>query len=269
MIRIPRAINYGHREAQGLLACYVANPDYGMVDLVNGIAGTRAGTADPGRMNDGAYDAYFDGIGDSWGFGTTALLPNVTTPNTIVVEVQLDSFVDTYPQIAGFTVTGGSQYRVFYSNDASYNDISFGDGSGTLRGVTVPSGFSVTGQRHWLVVSFDGVNEGADSSYSVWLNGELCAFTTSSAPGGVTNENRVGAQSLGSGDWNGVIRQVRLYNYAWNAERAISFYRNRGSGLFVPQKIPAYFGVTAAGGGGVVVNPFWGRGGGAAIPVYM
>jgi hypothetical protein len=258
-ISVPLRINPYSPEAVGLQACYVAVPG-GMVDLVGGAYGTRVGTADPSRSNEvGTLDAYFDGISDSYTFGSTALIPNTTSPFTVVAEVHLDgigSGFDSYPVAITLAVTGTNAFRVFYALDDAYDDISFGAASPS-RAVLLPSGLTKIGQRHWLVFAYNGVSLGSDSSWNVWVNGQLCTFTTGNSIALITNENRVGGTSASATDWYGAIRQVRLYDRVWGGDLAARFYdpATRDS-LFSRPRRRIFLGAPAGG----AFNPAWARG---------
>lgn len=260
VISIPRRINPGDPEAIGLKACYVAQPG-GMLDLVTGTVGTRSGTADPMRSNEeGTLDAYYDGVSDSDGFGTASLIVT-TAPFTLVWEGRLDAFVDGFPTPMEVMTAADGAYRIHYSNDTSYDDITFGTTSaGWARFFVSLSGIaSVTAERHWGVLTYDGVSPTTASSFKCYVNGRDTG-TPASTPGygGVTAENRVGGTSATSTDWNGSIRQARVYDRVWSHAEVVRFWHpSSRDSLYAPPRRRTYFGVTA-GGAPSIVGPLIG-----------
>lgn len=262
-LSIPRMIQPGHPEALGLLACYVAMPG-GMIDLKTGEWGTRSGTDDPMRTSEeGTLDAYFDGDGDSY----LMAAQEFTVPFSVWWEAYLDAFVDAFPVICVLQIAStANTFRIFYSNNASYNDISFSAAASgaNARCILMPSGCTQTGQRHWGVITYDGVNAGADSSYTCYINGQLATFSTASANATITDENRIGSHSATTPDWNGPIRQVRVYSGLTSQAQANEFFLNRGSGLFWPDDGEEdLYGETAPAAG--VFIPIIGRGPGLQL----
>lgn len=248
---IPRIVR-SDPEAEGLVACYVAAPG-GMIDLVSGTWGTRAGTADPMRGTEaGTLDAYFDGVGDNHNFGTTALI-NTGAPFTIVAEAFLDAFVDAFPTYGAFCNDTSNSYLVFLNTGATYGDLTFGSG-GTSWGryrASLTGVAALSGERHWLVVTYNGAGATTQGNFACYVNGSSALpLSASGSLSGTTNDNRVGGTSLTTTDWNGSIRQVRVYDRAWSQDEAIRFWHpaTRDS-LFAPARRFNYFGVAAAGGG--------------------
>jgi hypothetical protein len=255
-VRWPFTINWADPDAEGLVACYVATP-MGMVDLVNAIIGTRGGTEDPGRITEyGGMDAYFDGNGDSYAFGTDIFLA-VGSPFTIVWESfseQIGSGFDRYPCIGTFTRgTANQPFRIVYSDDGAYDDIVVGytDVGGNADAWTLPTGITRTGMRHWGVWAYNGGTFSTDANHSMWVNGEAC--TNTGTPGGlanITDTTIIGkTNNLTTTDWYGGIRQVRLYTREWTQADAVRFasaaYRDS---LFSPVSRPRRYFIPAASG---------------------
>lgn len=255
LAKIPRRINPGDSEAEGLVFCFVAQPG-GMIDLVRGTIGARADTADPSRTNElGTLDAYFDGNADQYNFGSTPTV-NVAADYTIVWEAYLDAIGggggDTYPGIAIFARGASDPLRLGYSSDTGYDDIYVGTRGGFQQSFLLPSGITKTLQRHWGVLTSLG------GTRSAWVNGAPCTATTAGSLAVITDDTRVGGTSGTTSDWFGAIRQVRFYERSWSEDEAVRFFNpSTRDSLFRPARRKAHFGVTAAAGG---FKAAWARG---------
>jgi hypothetical protein len=255
-ISIPRIVR-SDPEASGLVACFVAAPG-GMIDLVTGSWGTRAGSADPMRStNFGTLESYFDGVGDNYNFGATAVI-STGAPFTIVVEAFLDAFVDAFPTYCALCNETANSYLVFLNTGATYGDLTFGSGGtswsrfrASLTGVA-----GLSGERHWLVVTYNGAGATTQSNFACYLNGASLALSGSGSLSGTTNDNRVGGSSLSTTDWNGSIRQVRVYDRVWSEAEAVRFWHpaTRDS-LYTPNRRPMSRAAFAAAAGGF--QPAW------------
>lgn len=223
--RWPFEVANADQEAVGLVRMFMASP-HGMVDLATGLVATRSGSADPGRVNaDGSLDAYFDGVDDQYSFSTDGAAVSVSTAFTVVWEAELDSFSDTYPILVHFrTGLSNSPLRIFYSSDTGYDDITVGYDSANKHAFLMPSGISRTGERHWGVWAYNGQGFTTTGNHRLWINGQDCSITTATSLASVTDDNRVGGSSAATSDWNGSIRQVRLYDREWAQDEAIRFW---------------------------------------------
>lgn len=250
-VSLATRINPGDPESAGLVACFVTTPG-GMLDLVAGLNGTRVGTDDPTRSTEhGTLETYYDAVADAWEFGSASLF-STTAPWSIVWEAQLDGFTDQYPTLAHFNnSSGGNEFQVLYSNAVSYTDISFGSSGGWARGrALLPNGIAIT-DRHWGVLTFDGVSSTTIGSFAVFLNGFSCTTSASAIFGATSGNNSIGsAPSVITQNWLGGIRQVRVYNRQWSHAEAQRFFDPRTRDrLFAPRSARIYsFAPPAAGG---------------------
>lgn len=251
--RWPFEVANADQEAVGLVRMFMAAPQ-GMVDLATGLVATRSGSADPGRMNaDGSLDAYFDGVDDQYSFSTDGAAVSVSTAFTVVWEAELDSFSDTYPILVHFrTGLSNSPLRIFYSSDTGYDDITVGYDSSNKHAFLMPSGISRTGERHWGVWSYNGQGFTTTGNHRLWINGQDCSITTATSLASVTDDNRVGGSSAATSDWNGSIRQVRLYDREWAQDEAIRFWHPSSRDSLFRQPSPITFFSTS--GGDIVVS---------------
>ena len=246
-ISIPRRINPGDPEAAGLQVCYVAMPGQ-MMDLVKGDVAIRQGTADPTRSNaEGTLDAYFDGTDDRYSFPIADYLDE-TAPFTIVWEGILDAFVDSYPMVATWNIGIGSKpLEFFYTSDANYNDICLGWDTGSAVSMLKPASVALTAERHWGSWSYKGGTFSDTANHDVFLNGAACTGTTTSTFGTGTEENNVGGFAASFGDWNGSIRQVRVYNRIWSHADHVRFWHpSSRDSLFAPRRQRLWVGQSAA-----------------------
>lgn len=225
----PRLLHPGDPEYQDLVACYVAQPG-SMVDLVNGSIATPGGNASSRGRELGGIEAYFDGNGDSFTFGTTVRIA-VGAPFTIVWESFLErigSPNDAFPCVGTFARGVTNQpFRIVYSNDSAYDDIVVGysDSGGNADAWLLPTGLPRIGVRHWGVWAYNGGTFATNTNHNMWVNGQPC--TNSGTPGGlanITDTTILGKTgNLSTTDWFGGIRQVRLYTREWTESEAQRF----------------------------------------------
>jgi len=241
----PFEIDRSHPEAIGLEECIIATP-MGMVDLINGHLGSRAGSADPGAVNGlGGYDGWFDGDGDYYTFPNNDAVDS-TQPFALVWEGEIAGFIDLYSTISLFVSSLGGGLRLMARLAA--NNIYLGDSGTILGSVATPAGVAIT-DRLFGVWSYDPA-----SGHEVWINGLPCSSTTPPTAGVVSNVRRVGATS-GSHDYYGSLRQVRRYSRSWSHQEAIAFWAPQTrDALFMGNAIrpgvyggPLFGGATGAG----------------------
>lgn len=220
-----------------------------MVDLATGLVATRSGSADPGRINsNGGLDAYFDGVDDQYSFGTAGAAANISKAFTVVWESELDAFVDSFSMLANFRTDGAGALRVFYSSDIGYDDITVAHNTANKHAFVMPSGISRTAERHWAVWSYNGKGFSTGSNHRMWINGQACVLTTAGEISSVPDDTRVGGSSSSATDWNGSIRQVRLYDREWGEADAIRFWHpSSRDSLF--RRPRAFFAFPLSGGG--------------------
>lgn len=258
----PLEIDWEHREADGLISLVVATP-LGMVDLVQEVTGTRSGAADaPTTTRDGTLDCYFNGSDTKYQIPVVSTL-DTSAAFTLVWEAELDSFTaNNYPQIGAVKRGVANNPLVIFYSPASttYNDLCVGTAASSGVTFTVPSGVSVTGERHWVVWSFAGGTWTTSSNHSVWVNGQTATFASASGKSIVTStdETRLGFSPAGNYYWTGGIRQLRVYARQWSADEAWRFWAPQTRDeLFLDRQrliLPV-----AVGGGGVDLTPFSGE----------
>jgi hypothetical protein len=159
----------------------------------------------------------------------------------MVWEGYLDSIAAGFAWIGAFQSVDGvnGPVRAFYSNNASYQDVSFGLVASQLCRGTLPSGISLTGQRHWGVWTWNGGTITTASNHQCWINGQPLSMTTSSSAGGITNQNSVGGTSSGTNGTVGDFSQLRYYiGRGWTQSDASRFFNpaTRGSLFRLPER---------------------------------
>jgi len=141
-------------------------------------------------------------------------------PFTILCWLFLDAFSpDAFPgawQIDTDLDDSGTML-MFANNDAgSYDGINFGSGGGSSRFARVVTstfdGASLLGVWTHIAYVYDGLNDGIESSYTLYLNGVLEATEDQGAgyAGTVDNDNRVGRASTVNTFWNGKLAYFQL-----------------------------------------------------------
>ena len=245
---IPRYVNMGDREAIGLVTCIVIQPG-GCVELLSSSIATRVGAPDPLRLTvDGGFDADFTTAGQDYTFNTLNQL-DTTNPFTVVWEAELDTFTSSYPAVfSNYRNVVNSAMTIAYSNAADYKDVLVGHKSPNSKmRFEMHSGLVPTAQRHWGVFSHTGGTISSSASY-MWINGIALTPFASGDYGNFPDETGIGHESTNN-RFDGAIRQVRVYNYAWDADLALRFYDpSTRDSLYKHERRTRSFGITTAGG---------------------
>lgn len=248
-VSIAQRINPGDPEADNLLHCFVTQPG-GMMDLMNGTIGTRLGTADPTRSNEqGTLDAYFDGTGDGYTFGTGAIGFTTSTPFTIAWEMKSDVNPSGFP-VPWIFATGSESYECYYVNgDGVYGDLTFGSDAiawGRFRAST-SGAVDLNGERHWACLTYNGGGATTIGNFACYMNGKSLTLSTSGAFGALLDGNAIGNDYGGFLGITGVVRQVRIYDREWSlADHHRFWHPSTRDSLFAPPRRRIYFGVSAA-----------------------
>lgn len=155
----------------------------------------------------------FPGVNGYIDFGSTGFVALGT--HTVLACTMLDSFPTNYPIIAGYNTTS-TRASLFYSNNVSYFDLSWGlaDGSAGSNNTrfAMPSGLSVTNQWHNFVLRGNG---GSNlSSARAWVNGLEMAGSASSNHAIISSNNTLGQAGTGSltNDYDGRMRLFVLFD---------------------------------------------------------
>ncbi len=221
------------------------NPQW--VDLVNGEISTtwNAVPADGRPTGLGDVDGDFD-FDEAVQFSSRNIVTSESEPLTLVCECICDTLGlhATIPMAAISGVSGNTMVALLREGTSGiYKNFVIAITHATNLNVEVdfPAGFSLTGQRHWLVAAYDG---GGDlwnaASWTAWVNGVNCGPMATAPFGGdtIAAKNSVGYyDSAGNIDFAGGIRQCRVYNWAWTDFHAKEWYRLRGN---IPVKSNIY-----------------------------
>ena len=170
----------------------------------------------------------FDGVGDRAIFTNESTL-DTTKPYTIVTRARLASYTDGYPVLVSFKTTETIPLLIFYSNDAGYEAISFGQRATWRRKASSLSASTVgDNDFHTVVLTFNGgVNRSLDANYSLYWEGMRQTSIAASEFGATTNETCVGGTSATNNDWNGDVGFVgRFQGVEWSTAQARDFTKN-------------------------------------------
>ena len=87
------------------------------------------------------------------------------------------------------------------------------------------AGLTVSGQEHWGVLRFDGVDSTAQSSFKLDVNGiRLSLQGSGNFTDGLTGANWLMNSQAGQRGWNGDYKQARVYDYPWDDSLVKEFF---------------------------------------------
>ena len=206
----------------------------------------------------GALD--FAGTADyevAWGSGTQI---TTTLPFTLSFWMNLDDYGNDFN--CPIKLQGDVKEWMIYfnTNNAAFRPMSFGTGNADSWIETqVTNDFSAALIDTWahFVLTFDGVDDVALSSYAVYYNGKSEALEAAGNLPGADNESLFGGDggAAGANAFDGMLDDIRLYDRRLNAAEATALYdasRNYQRGLLNRISVPV-MPVAAAGGTSVPV----------------
>ena len=162
-----------------------------------------------------------------------------TAPFTVSAWIKPDSIgtPSTYPMIAVLP-SDGAPLQFFLNNSGSgYHGINIG-GSSTfkrLRTTSDPIPTLLDGNWHHILVTFDGVDANATSSYAIYLDGTSWALGNSSAYVGASAGLQIGAEASRSDmNFDGLIGELAVFDTALSTNQ-IAYLKVGNS----PKTLPA------------------------------
>lgn len=227
--RWPFTLNKDSPLAHGLthLWTHVRGSRY-MIDLVGGVA--TASNSPVAGIRGGFEGIYYTSVSNN---GTTIVGGGVGNIAVNDISIGWLSYLDgfatgSYPFIANVKNPGATEpWALFYSDDASYSDITWGSletDTGGNEKFAVPSGISVSGEWHWGVGLFDA-SASAGNRFTAYLNGRSMTATAPGAIGSQPNTTQLGSRAGGLLDFTGVIKHIAVWNRKLSSDEAIAWYR--------------------------------------------
>lgn len=197
---------------------------YWKLDEASGTFADSTGNGNAGTASGGITYSYpamigtgtdVDGVsGTMINFGTQPLITS-TSPVSISFWVNIDDY-DVTNNVLDFATDVGEGFCVFITGLGGFQGVSFGTHSQSYNGRTAGdiSAMFLGKWRH-VVLTYDGVNFNAQSSYKVYVDGTSYALTGNGGNGVTDNVNRIGSCNTGQNWWfDGKIDDVRVYDHA-------------------------------------------------------
>ena len=231
------------------------NPHY---NIANGRVGTFNGpipVATPSLVGMGS--AYPGGSDRSIDIGADTWM-NTTEPFTIAVYAEWNDATESFP-VAINLKTNSDSWRLFFSDNASYSQVSFGSTATWFRLRTGASSFPKN-EPGIVVVRYNGAAPGTAGNYDAMINGVDVTLTAAAAFGAATSENVLGKQ--GGFDFEGNLfgfllwQNRRLNDWACRAV-CHNFWAPLGQMLAIPPYPLTYFVPEAAPPSGDVRPRFY------------
>ena len=201
--------NPDHPLAEGLVVNWHGGSEP-LVNLVNTSAsniGTLNGTRPPRSVTVAGMGSSFPGTSDhSIDIGAPTWI-DTTEPFTFACYADWNDANESFPVVANFK-TNSDAWRLFFSDNASYSQCSFGSDATWIRLRTGASSFAKN-TPGIVVVRYNGAAPGTAGNYDAMINGVDVTLTTAAAFGAATLENVIGKQ--GSFDYEGNLYGVRLW----------------------------------------------------------
>jgi len=188
--------------------CYTSGSATG-IDLISDI------TLSP--INDTVYDSAgggcwkFGGTDSTIGIGTTQLITDAAA-FTVEAWVNLDNFTVTYPVVFTSKTNNAQNWRLIFSSNPSYGDISFGSQSSFALGKTGDISITTDTWYH-VIVTFNGNSSTTLSDYKMYVNSEEKSLLAAGGYGPDADNGAIGSEGDGTNnEWDGYIASVKVYN---------------------------------------------------------
>jgi hypothetical protein len=124
------------------------------------------------------------------------------------------SGTSTFPAIVNLKTDQATRLFIGISNQADYNGVLVGSNANFLVRETPTScpGNDFIGVWRHVVVTFDGVDRTAGSSYKIYVDGSLCAHEAAGVFSAATNTNRIAADASGANlYWSGKLQHFTIW----------------------------------------------------------
>lgn len=153
---------------------------------------------------------------------------NQTKGYTILARISLDSIAD-FRSICCYKLTDDSEpFLMFYSNDASYSSLSWGNLTISEKGINTGD-INITpgdGQFHTIIITMDGVNPVNISSWNCWIDGVPLTINTQGNFGSVGNTTKLGAWDNTLHEWPGFVSLQARWDRSLNDVEVISLFKD-------------------------------------------
>lgn len=241
----------------------MTDPGEGLINLMtkeHGVIYSGGGYRNR-SLEDGNVEA---GFANTFGYQfTTEDLIDKTAPLAIVLEVISESYHSTanYRTILQAPIVGSTNpLLVWYHKRTTFS----GDIAWVQRGASTYTQYSdMSGltdltplnQRHWIVISYNGSGWDTSANWACYVNGRT--LSVSRILGSISTASNiilVGSTPTGA-EWDGGIRQVRVYDREWSHAEAFRFWNPATrDDLFKPPRKYYTLGY-APQGGGIIHSP--------------
>lgn len=179
----------------------------------------------------------FDGSNDYVSFDDTSVYCDKDSAWSIGLWAKLDSWgSDSYKTILKLnTGITNSPYRILFSSDSSYADLSFGAPSSNIGNykVNLDSGGGITlSTWYFIVITYNGAGATISSNWKVYVNGVSDSFSTASGFGLPTAapNSEIGRYNNNQ-FWDGVIDEFAFWDSELTASNVSNLW-NSGNGNF-------------------------------------
>lgn len=159
--------------------------------------------------------------------GSEYVYINTGRAHTISVICRLDAFPDatSYPVICELNCNGSDAYELFFSNNATYDDISFGNDNDFVKASVQHS--APTGTWMHIIFTYNGSGATTLSNFAVYIDGQSETTATTGVYSNATNRTLIGSKPDGSDYyWNGPIEHLMIWEREFSALEAQLLYQD-------------------------------------------
>ncbi len=186
---------------------------------VDGANNTGMDCTKPGKYGTACK---FDGVDDYINLGNTTTFIYQNSPFTISAWAYLDAYTDIYPFIVQFKTDLSQPYTVWFSNQTSYKGIAIGERDTFARLKTDTDPDSLLDRWIHVAVTYNGSGAGTAANFKAYIDSVEQTLTSAGAWGSGTHVSAIGDMvGNGYGEWNGLIDDVRIYNYVRTQKQII------------------------------------------------
>ena len=137
----------------------------------------------------------FDGVNDFVSFGGSNVLADPDSAWSFGGWFNLTNFDNNFPIIARLkSGVTNNPFAIFFSNNGSYSDLTFGSSSTFVRRRVSIS--SILGNYIHLVITYNGLGSNNDSNFTIYINGVSTATSSSGALASSPDTSRLSEAGL-------------------------------------------------------------------------
>lgn len=235
--------------ASDLIAAYLPGDEAGGIvtlydETENGIDGALTGSMDSNDwvLNGGIYSLDYEGADDYVNFPNSGVIWDSTHAMSVSWWGNYTGVyggASTFPGVISFKTDQATGFVIAYGAQASYAGVFFGSNANFLRFKT-STDFSAQLQNAWnhVVLTFDGIDRTASSSYKIYVNGRDEAIDAAGAFGTQANALYIGRNSGGSNFFKGMIARILIYGRELSPNDANDLYNIGLEGEFLARPSP-------------------------------